>query len=309
MPAPRIVFMGTPDFAVPSLETLATAGYPIVGVVTGADKPRGRGREISPTAVKNSAQRLGLPVHQPESLQDPAFVRLLETLAPDLIVVVAFRILPPAVFTLPRLGAFNLHASLLPRYRGAAPINWAIINGERETGVTTFFLEEHVDTGTIILQAGAPITPEDDAGSLHDRLSLLGAGAVLETVRRIEAGTAVTTPQDPALASRAPKIHKEDCRVAWDRPAARVRDLIRGLAPLPGAWTTLEEKTVKLYRSEVAGEHQAPPGTLSRSGDSLFVQCADRLLRLAELQTEGRRRMNAAEFLRGNPLQSGQRFA
>jgi methionyl-tRNA formyltransferase len=305
MPSLRIVFMGTPDFAVPSLDALLLAGYPVVAVVTGPDKPRGRGREPGPTAVKTAALSRNLPLLEPDALSDPDLVRILRDTAPDLIVVAAFRILPPSIFTIPRLGSFNLHASLLPRYRGAAPVNWAIINGETETGVTTFFLEERVDTGTVILQAKAAILPDDDAGSLHDRLALLGADLVVETVRRVEAGTAVPRPQDPSIASRAPKIHKEDCRVAWDRPVERVRNLIRGLAPHPAAWTTHAGKVVKLFRSEVYDRETGAPGTVALETGSIVVQCADGRLRLLDLQLEGRRRMASAEFLRGYALQTG----
>ena len=306
---PRIVFMGTPEFAVPSLEALLRSGSQVAAVVTGADKPRGRGREVSPTPVKSAALKRGLPVLQPESLTEPAFAAALRDIAPDLIVVVAFRILPPPVFSIPRLGSFNLHASLLPRYRGAAPINWAIINGDTETGATTFFLEERVDTGTMILQAKTPISPEDDAGSLHDRLSCLGADLVVETVRRIEQGSANTSPQDPALATGAPKIRKEDCRVVWDRPPDRVRNLIRGLSPHPAAWTMHDGRVVKLFCSNVHDQEQrGKSGTVSIEGESLLVQCAGGRLRLTELQLEGRKRMTTAEFLRGYPLRDGDTF-
>ncbi|HMK38390.1 MAG TPA: methionyl-tRNA formyltransferase, partial [Bacteroidota bacterium] len=222
MPSLRIAFMGTAPFAVPSLVRLAGGGYTICATVTGPDKPRGRGREKSPTAVKETASRRGIPILQPERLKDPDFAGAIRSLEPDLIVVVAFRILPPEVFTIPRLGSINLHASLLPRYRGAAPINRSIMNGDSETGVTTFFLEELVDTGNILLQARTPIFPDDDAGTLHDRLADVGAEIVLHTVRLIEQGKAVPRPQDPALASPAPKIFKEDCRIDWNIPAERI---------------------------------------------------------------------------------------
>ena len=228
--------MGTPDFAVPSLEILISNGFILQTVVTAPDRPQGRGLEVRPTPVKTAALRHGLPLLQPESLKDPSFVAAVSSLHPDLIVVVAFRILPREVFSIPRYGAFNLHASLLPQYRGAAPINWAIINGETTTGVTTFFLEEKVDTGGIILQAKLPIGSDDDAGSIHDKLARLGADAVLRTVRLIESGKPAPVPQDNTLATPAPKIFPNDCRIRWDMPAERVRNFIRGLSPFPAAW-------------------------------------------------------------------------
>jgi methionyl-tRNA formyltransferase len=211
--ATRIVFMGTPEFAVPSLDILITNGYPIPAVVTAPDKPRGRGQALTPTAIKEHAARAGIAVLQPDQLDEPGFIARLKEIAPDLIVVVAFRILPRDVYAVARLAAFNLHASLLPKYRGAAPINWAIMNGEKETGVTTFLLEEKVDTGGMVLQRSIPIGPDDDAGMIHDRLSALGADVVLETVRRIEEGKVEIIRQDNALASRAPKIFKDDCHI------------------------------------------------------------------------------------------------
>jgi methionyl-tRNA formyltransferase len=229
--ATRIVFMGTPEFAVPSLDILITNGYPIPAVVTAPDKPRGRGQALTPTPIKEHAARAGIAVLQPDQLDEPGFIARLKEIAPDLIVVVAFRILPRDVYAVARLAAFNLHASLLPKYRGAAPINWAIMNGEKETGVTTFLLEEKVDTGGMVLQRSIPIGPDDDAGMIHDRLSALGADVVLETVRRIEEGKVEIIRQDNALASRAPKIFKDDCHIQWNRPASRVHDFIRGLSP------------------------------------------------------------------------------
>ena len=301
--------MGTPEFSVPALDSLIRNGYPIVAVVTGPDKPRGRGRSVTPTPVKEVALRHSLPVLQPESLKDPAFHAALGALSPDLIIVVAFRILPKEIFTLPPLGAFNLHASLLPKYRGAAPINWAIINGETRTGVTTFFLEEKVDTGGILLQAEVPISPGDDAGSLHDKLALVGAEIVLDTVRVIEEGKCRPKAQDPTLASPAPKIYKEDCRIRWDRPAERIRDLIRGLSPSPGAFTVYNGKVLKIFRSVLALEGSATlPGELQVSPKSLHVSTADGQLAIQDLQLEGRKRMTVEEFLRGHHPKTGEKF-
>jgi len=308
MPPLRIVFMGTAPFAVPSLVRLAGSGYAICSTVTGPDKPRGRGREVSPTPVKEVATRRGIPVLQPADLKDPEFAGAIRSLEPDLIVVVAFRILPPGVFTIPRLGSVNLHASLLPRYRGAAPINRAIMNGEVETGVTTFFLEESVDTGNILLQARTPIFPEDDAGTLHDRLADVGGEIVLHTVRLIEQGKSVPRPQDPSLASPAPKIFKEDCRIDWNSPAERIRNQMRGLSPSPAAFTTYEGKILKIFRARIA-EGSLEPGTVNAAKDSLVVGTADRPLVIEEMQLEGKKRMTAGEFLRGYRISSGDRFA
>ena len=282
----RIVFMGTPEFAVPSLERLVEAGYRPVAVVTGPDRPRGRGQRVQPTPVKEAALRLGLsPILQPESVRDPAFAEAIADLQPDVIVVVAFKILPPEVYSQARLGAFNLHASLLPRYRGAAPIHRAIMAGETETGVTTFFLRPEVDTGEIILQKRTPIGPEETAGELHDRLMHLGAEAVLETVRLIERGEA----------------HP------WDRPARVVHNHIRGLSPHPGAWTMHGDRLLKLYRSRLA-EGEGPPGTVLEADDRLVVACGEGAVELLELQQEGRRVLPANAFLRGYPLRPGDRL-
>jgi methionyl-tRNA formyltransferase len=301
--------MGTPEFAVPSLERLLQNRYTISAVVTAPDKPRGRGQILSGTPVKVVAQQHGLPVLHPETLRDPEFLSSLRTYQPDLIVVVAFRILPPEVFTLPRLGSFNLHASLLPKYRGAAPINWAIINGESETGVTTFLLEQKVDTGNILLQRAVPIRPDDDAGTIHDTLSLLGADEVLETVRLLEEGKAVPRRQDSALATPAPKIFKDHCRIVWDSPSARIHNLVRGLSPHPAAFTMLHDAVVKVYRTRLTDRpSRAVPGTLRIDGEVLVAATVDTELAILELQQEGRKRMGAAEFLRGFRGSAGERF-
>ncbi len=307
MPPLSVVFMGTAQFAVPSLEILAEHGYPIPAVVTGPDRPRGRGREVSPTAVNVAASRLGIPVLLPERLKDPAFADALRSLDPSLIVVVAFRILPPEIFRIPRRGSINLHASLLPRYRGAAPINRAIMNGEAETGVTTFFLEESVDTGNILLQARTPIQPDDDAGTLHDRLADVGAEVVLHTVRLIEQGKALPREQDPALASPAPKIFREDCRIDWNAPAERIRNLIRGLSPSPAAFTIHGGKVLKVFRARTAAGALAP-GAVEVGRETLLVGTADLPLALEDLQQEGKKRMTVGEFLRGYRISTGDRF-
>lgn len=301
--------MGTPEFAVPSLRILIENKYPVAAVVTAPDKPRGRGQEISATPVKQTALKHHLPVFQPAQLRDPAFIQSLTDVRPDLIVVVAFRILPTEVFTIPRLGSFNLHASLLPRYRGAAPINWALINGEKETGVTTFFLQEKVDTGSVLLQARVPITPDDDAGRLHDRLAEVGAEVVLHTVRLIEQGKANPKLQDDSKATPAPKIFKEDCRIRWDQPAESVHNRIRGLSPYPAAFTSHNGKIMKLYRSRVLDTPSTgEPGQVTVAPKEILVSTKDRMLALTELQQEGRKRMSVEEFLRGYRIESGERF-
>ncbi len=305
----RIVFMGTPEFAVPSLDILVRNGFAIPAVVTATDKPRGRGQHVTPTPVKTAALRHSIPVLEPASLRDTAFLESLARLRPDLIAVVAFRILPPDVFTLPRLGSFNLHASLLPKYRGAAPINWALINGEQDTGVTTFLLEEKVDTGGILLQRSIPIRPEDNAGTVHDALATLGAELVLETVRLLEAGKAIPRMQDNTLATPAPKIFKEDCRISWATEAARVHNRVRGLSPVPTAFTRLNDTVLKIYRTALTDRpSRGEPGTICVEGESLFVRAADRELEILELQPEGRKRMSAAEFLRGYHVKDADRF-
>ena len=307
----RIMFMGTASFAVPSLAILAENGYAIPAVVTGPDRPRGRGRHMSPTPVKETAVARGLPVLQPEKLRDQEFAAAVRSLDPDLIVVVAFRILPPEVFTIPRLGSINLHASLLPRYRGAAPINRAIMNGETETGVTTFFLEESVDTGRVLLQARTPILPDDDAGTLHDRLADVGAEIVLHTVRLIEQGKAVPRLQDPALASPAPKIFKDDCRIRWEATAEQIRNHIRGLSPTPAAFTTHHGKVLKLFRGRIVPGARASgivPGIVDVRKDALLVGTADDPIAIEDLQQEGKKRMAVGEFLRGYEVSSGDRF-
>ncbi len=302
----RIIFMGTPDFACPSLSILLEHHYTIAGVVTAPDKPRGRGQHVTFTPVKEYALRHNLNVLQPESLRDPLFIETLRSLQPDLIVVVAFRILPPDVFQLPPLGTFNLHASLLPKYRGAAPINWAIINGETETGVTTFFLREKVDTGNIILQERVTIGENETAGELHDKLSVIGAQLVLKTVQLIERGTVQTIPQNDTLATPAPKIFKQQCRINWNAPAQTIHNFIRGLSPHPAAWTTHNNKLLNIYRTHYHPSVQASPGTIYRcTPKELLVGTKDGLIQILEIQQEGKRRLLIDEFLRGYRISEG----
>ena len=307
----RIVFMGTPDFAVSSLRILLDNGYAVAAVVTAPDKPRGRGQQITFTPVKDAALHASLPILQPNDLRDPAFAATIADLAPDLIVVVAFRILPREVYAIPRLGSFNLHASLLPKYRGAAPIQWAIINGEKETGVTTFMLQDTVDTGSVILQARVVIGPEETAGELHDKLAEVGAEIVLQTVRLIGSGKAKSRQQDDRQASPAPKLFKEDGRIDWTQPALDVHNRIRGLSPVPGAWTTADTAVLKIFRSQIgaATSSNALPGTIvSVDRTSCEVQTGSGTIALQEVMLEGRKRLGIEEFLRGHRLVVGKRF-
>jgi len=304
----RLIFMGTPEFAVPSLNALVEAGYTPVAVATGPDRPRGRGQQMTPTPVKKAAQEAGIDaILQPESVKDPQFAEDVAALEPDVIVVVAFKILPPAVFTTATDGAFNLHGSLLPRYRGAAPINRAVMDGATETGVTTFFLKEKVDTGDLILQKRMSIGPNETAGEVHDRMMHLGAEAVVETVQQIDDGTVTTTSQDDTAATPAPKIHTEDCEIPWDQPAEDVHNHIRGLSPYPGAWTLHDGTRLKIYRSRRA-EGRGAPGTVLTADDRLVVACSEAAVEIVSIQQPGRQRMDAAAFLNGYDLAVGDRF-
>jgi methionyl-tRNA formyltransferase len=298
----RIIFMGTPDFAVPSLEVLVENGYDVVAVVTATDKMGGRGgKQLLDPAVKKAALALGIAVLQPKNLKAPEFLEELAALKPDLQVVVAFRMLPEAVWALPRIGTFNLHGSLLPKYRGAAPINWAVMEGERETGVTTFFLQHEIDTGDVILQRRMAIGEDETAGEVHDRMMRLGAEAVLDTVRRIEAGNYQTAPQDPGLVTKAPKIFHETCQIDFTQPLQRVHDFIRGLSPYPAAWTTLEGKELKILRArrDFSPPQHAPGTFISDDKSWIKIATPDGYIELLELQLEGRKRMDAKAFLNG----------
>ena len=305
----RVVFMGTPDFAVASLKQLLEHDFNVVGVVSAPDRPAGRGRKLKASAVKEFAQEQGITVLQPTNLKDEAFIEQLRRLQADLQVVVAFRMLPKVVWEMPGEGTFNLHASLLPDYRGAAPINWAIINGETETGVTTFFIDEQIDTGSIILQRKCSIDSDDNAGTLHDRLMDLGAELVVETCRKIENGTVQSTPQlQVEDVKKAPKIHKENCRINWTLPIERIHDHIRGLSPYPTAWTELvngpKTDSIKIYRSKAENDfHNHETGKLFHEGRSLKVAVQGGYLHLLEIQMPGKRRMDVSEVLNGLNLE------
>ncbi len=307
----RIVYMGTPDFAVAPLRRLVEEGYNIVGVVTMPDKPAGRGLHMQASAVKRYAVEAGLPVYQPEKLKDPQFVETLRSLAPDLGIVIAFRMLPEIVWAMPHLGTFNLHASLLPQYRGAAPINWAIINGEKESGVTTFLLNHEIDKGAILCQQRVAIDEEDDAGTLHDKLMNAGTGLVIETIERIASGAIAPVDQqtiEPQVVRDAPKIFKETCRIDWSASGDTVCNLVRGLSPYPAAWSELHKEGaspigVKIFRvhAETCPADRLPAsGTLVTDGRTFMkVACADGYLFLDELQLAGKKRMAVADLLRG----------
>jgi methionyl-tRNA formyltransferase len=305
----RILFMGTPEFAVPSLRILLDHSYEVCGAVTAPDKPRGRGQQVSYTPIKEFALHHHFPIFQPENLKDEKFVSDVQQLAPDLIVIVAFRILPREIYTIPKLGSFNLHASLLPKYRGAAPINWAIMNGEKESGVTTFFLQDKVDTGSVILQARVKISADETAGDLHDTLSDVGAEIVLQTVRLIELGKAQPHVQNDSLACPAPKIFKNDCRIDWQKSSQQVHDFIRGLSPHPASWTTHKGKTLKIFRTMVADAQTNAPGVvLERTESTLVVGTGNGAVSIIEIQQEGKRRLGIEEYLRGYSIKDGELF-
>ncbi len=297
----RIVFMGTPDFAVPALEILLDHGYDIPAVVTAPDKPGGR-QGLLESAVKKCAVSRGLRVLQPEKLKNPAFLEDLGACRADLQVVVAFRMLPEAVWAMPPLGTLNLHGSLLPKYRGAGPINWAIINGETETGVTTFLLRHEIDTGDILFQEKMPIGENDTAGDVHDRMMVLGAQLVLRTVQAIERGEARPQPQTDTEATHAPKIFTETCRINFEQPTRWVHDFIRGLSPHPGAWTLLSGSTLKITRTDKEpAAHDLVPGRFVTDGKTyLKISTLDGFVQVLELQLEGKRRMGVREFLNGH---------
>ena len=299
----RIIYMGTPEFAVPALEKLVAAGWNVIAVITAPDKPQGRGQKLVGSPVKEAAERLDIPVLQPTNLKDPGFQQELKELAADLQIVVAFRMLPEVVWDMPPLGTFNLHASLLPNFRGAAPINWALIQGEQETGVTTFFLQHEIDTGNILFQEKVAILPEDNLGSLYEKLMGLGADLVLRTVAAIATKDIHPLPQDEALAiHKAPKIFKETGKIDWTASATSIHNLIRGLSPYPGAWTELQGKTCKIFTSttlEGKLSGKAPGEWTSDFKTYLHFQCGQGILVVQELQLEGKKRMKVDELLRG----------
>ncbi len=308
----RIIYMGTPEFAIPPLQALIDAGYPVIAVVTAPDKPSGRGKKLSESPVKKFALEQGIKVLQPEKLKDPGFISELESLKPDLQVVVAFRMLPKQVWSIPPKGTFNLHASLLPQYRGAAPINWAIINGEKKTGLTTFFIDEKIDTGEIIARVEVSIGEDETAGELHDRMMFIGAELALQTVKDIENERIKTLPQSDLgkdlKLKPAPKIFREDCKIDWNNKGESVHNFIRGLSPYPAAWTLISDQNntqsqLKIYLSDYENiDHGEVPGTLiSDQKNYLKVAVQDGFTEILEVQLAGKKRLNIKEFLIGFP--------
>ena len=294
--------MGTPDFAVESIKALLHAGHNVVGVVTAPDKPAGRGQKLSKSAVKQYAQEQGLPILQPLKLKDPEFIAQLSALKPDLQVVVAFRMLPEMVWNLPPQGTVNVHGSLLPKYRGAAPINWAILHGDKETGVSTFKLQHEIDTGDILLQEKMPIGPNETAGELHDRMKVVGAQLLVKTLQELANGTLKASPQQLiADTKHAPKLFKADCEINWNNTAEQIHNQIRGLSPYPTAYTVLGDKTLKIFSAEIEqGKPEIHPGTFSTDHKNyLKFAATNGYLLLKEVQLEGKKKMGIDEFLRG----------
>lgn len=298
----RIVFMGTPDFATESLKRLVENNYNIAGVVTAPDRPAGRGQKIKFSSVKEYAVSQNLQVLQTEKLKNPQFIDELKNLEADLFVVVAFRMLPEIVWRLPDKGTFNLHGSLLPRYRGAAPINWAVINGDKETGVTTFFIEKDIDTGNIIFQEKLSISDKDTAGNIHDKLMHIGSELVCKTIDAIESNKAPNSPQLNETATHAPKIFKADCKVNWEENSVVIHNKIRGLSPYPTAWTSIDkDKTLKLFSSsyENANHNETIGKILISNNKEMKVAAKDGFVHIHELQLSGKKRMKTEDFLRG----------
>jgi methionyl-tRNA formyltransferase len=302
----RIIFMGTPEFAVPSLEILIQNKFNVVAVVTAADKPQGRGQKLVGSPVKECALKHNIPVLQPTNLKAPEFLEDLRSYQANLQIVVAFRMLPEVVWAMPPFGTFNLHGSLLPQYRGAAPLNWAIINGEKETGVTTFFLKHDIDTGSIIFQEREPIHENDTVGDLYERLMHKGAALVLKTVQAIQSGSYPIVPQPEGIhIKHAPKIFRETCEIQWNKPSSDIRNFVRGLSPYPTAWATIKERFFKVYKVSVVNRNNnsAEPGSLDTDNKNyLYVRGQDAWISIEELQPEGKKKMTIQEFFRGNKI-------
>lgn len=309
----KIVFMGTPEFAVYSLEKLIHSQHTVVGIVTQPDKPRGRGKILSPPPVKVSAESHQIPkILQPGSLQDPGFLEELKSLSADLFVVVAFRILPEIVFDMTPLGTINVHPSLLPKYRGAAPINWTLIQGETKTGVTIIKISKKVDAGGMLLQREVDIDDDETAGSLHDRLAEIGGDMLLETLKGIQDNSFRIIPQDDSLATPAPKIHREDCHLSFDMPARQVNNWINGLSPFPTAFVYLRGERINFYKSRVIDEiaKDQLPGTVFKTGSNeLQICCNPGIVEILELQKEGKKRLGTSNFLRGYSIEVGEMFS
>ena len=305
----RIVFMGTPDFAVPSLRALLDGGYNVVGVFCQPDRPKGRGHKLAPCPVKEVALEAGIPVFQPERIKRAEGVEMLKSCAPDLCVTAAFgQLLSQEILDIPPLGTVNVHSSLLPKHRGSAPINWSIIKGDKVTGVSTMFTDIGMDTGDMLLMRETPIGERETAGELSDRLAVMGAQLLVETLKALEAGTLVRTPQNPDEATYEPKMDKELGRIDWAKPAAEIDCLVRGTTPWPGAFTTVGEGTMKVFEVRVCGDKtDAAPGTVlaADAKAGLVVACGDAQLELTQIQMPGAKRMNAKDYLRGHTMDTG----
>ncbi|NTW05521.1 MAG: methionyl-tRNA formyltransferase [Peptococcaceae bacterium] len=316
----NVIFMGTPDFAVPSLKALVDSGISVINVITQPDRPKGRGKKILPSPVKEAALEMGIPVFQPERVREPEFIDIIRSIKPDLIVVVAFgQILPKALLDLPKLGCINVHASVLPKYRGAAPIQRAIMNGEMETGISIMKMDQGLDTGDILIQETTAILPEDSFGSLHDRLSVIGAKLLIDTVTQMECKKLESIPQDNDNTTYASPINQEDQIINWGNSAVGVKNIIRSLDPWPGAKTTLEDKVLKIWRArvledaEVVGrgivfEQKNSGVVINIDNNRLIVQCREGFLELLEIQLEGSKRMRVSSYLRGKNVESGVRL-
>lgn len=295
----KIVFFATPDFAVPALELLINSNHSVVAVVTNTDKEQGRGKKIAFSPIKEFALKNNLNVLQPEKFNDPIFIEQLKKLDADLFIVVAFKILPKEVYSIPKYGSFNLHGSLLPKYRGAAPIQWALINGDTKTGLTTFFLKEKVDTGNMILKEEVIIEPNDDFGLLHDKMSSIGAKLILNSIDLIESNQVKQYEQDDSIATPAPKITKEICKIDWNNNAVDIHNLVRGLSPYPGAFFEHNGKIYKVFKTMVVENKNLNIGEIVTTKNEIFIECKDSTIQILIIQPEGRKRMNADEFLRG----------
>lgn len=312
----KVVFMGTPHFAVSIFEAIHSSKHEVVAAVTATDKPAGRGRKLQASAVKLKSQELGIPVLQPEKLKEAAFIEALASFEAVVFVVVAFRMLPKEVWGMPEKGTFNLHASLLPQYRGAAPINWAIVNGEKETGLSTFFIDEKIDTGSVISQRRMPIGENETAGSLHDRMMTEGAELVLETLNLIENDKVITQQQiESSELKAAPKIYKEDLRIDLSNKIEDIHNLIRGMSPFPGAWCEIEipgfSGSLKLFETRIVeiGNVNKAPGTLWTEGKKLYLACINGVLELLSLQMQGKKRLKALDFLNGQEIDENSRIS
>lgn len=310
----RVIFMGTPEFAVHILQHILSEDYEVAAVVTVPDKPSGRGQKVHSSAVKNFAATQNIPVLQPEKLKSPEFLKELASFSADLFVVVAFRMLPKEVWQMPRLGTFNLHASLLPDYRGAAPINWVLINGEEKTGVTTFFIDDKIDTGDIIDSMETPIGPNESAGELHDRLATLGSKLVVQTLQKIASGTVQTKPQPAGDDHKpAPKLNAENTRIDWSRPSSEIHNLVRGLNPFPKAWSVLDNNgaqlNVAILKTELTEQNfSLKPGNIQTSKKEIFVGTGDGVVRIMDIQLPGKKPLRSADLLNGYRFGANSRF-